>query len=174
MDSKLFFGVALLVALLFAAYIVLSAEERDPLPYFAYGANLDPPTLKARTGGFVGVQPAKAVGYRLVFQTNSFSAFGVASLEPSAGGQVAGALYRLSNEQASALDREEGVPNFYRKQEVKVLLSDGSFARAFTYVLAGEAVPRAPSRPYVLAASKGLAAFGYSQKEQDELAQAAK
>ena len=174
MNSKLLFGAALLIALLFAAYVALSEVGRGSLPYFAYGANLDPSTLKARAGGFVGAQSAKLVGYRMVFQTNSFSAFGVANLEPGAGGQVAGALYRLSDGQVDALDNEQGVPSFYRRQEVEVLLADGSEERAFTYVLAGEAILRAPSRPYVLAASKGLNAFGYGQQEQYELAQAAK
>ena len=97
----------------------------------------------------------------------------MANAIPDPSSSVSGAIYMLTPEQEKELDKKSGVPDFYQKITVRARQKGGADVPAVTYVLSGSPSFAPPSRPTVLAASKGLQQFGYSQSEQDTLADAA-
>lgn len=162
------------VSIAFVAFLHFGSQyENKPLFVFAYGGNLDKATFISRAGGFENAAPARLDGYRLVFQTNRNTEFGVANIVNDAGGSVPGVIYTLGREQMRALDENMGVPDFYRKISAKATLPDGTQMDVETYSLAGEASFAPPSRPTVEAAAKGLVQAGYGSAETDALAKAA-
>lgn len=165
--------MAALLAMAFLAAIALPPPEEKPVAFFAYGANLEEGTMRARAGWDGNASPAVLPGFRLVFQTNRDSWFGVANAIPDPSSSVAGAIYTLTPEQEKELDSESGVPDFYQKIKVRAMQRGGGEADAATYVLSGSPSFAPPSRPTVLAASKGLQQFGYAQSDQDNLVAAA-
>ncbi len=170
---KIAFILLVLLSLVFLAVIVLPKPLPGPEAFFAYGASLEFSTMRARAGGFANETPAALLGYRLVFQTNRHSEFGVANIVPDENSQVPGAVYFLSGEQAMALDGNSGSPGFYRKIPVTVTASNGSTINAVTYALSGSPTFAPPALATMQAASKGLQQFGYAKSEQDKLAAAA-
>ncbi|MFA6489677.1 MAG: gamma-glutamylcyclotransferase family protein [Candidatus Micrarchaeia archaeon] len=172
--EKILFFALVAVSLAFVAFLHFgNSYENKPLFVFAYGGNLDKATFISRAGGFENAAPARLDGYRLVFQTNKNTEFGVANVVKDAGGSVPGVIYTLNMEQGRALDKSMGVPYFYGKISTKATLPDGTQMDVETYALAGEAFFAPPSRPTVEAAAKGLAQAGYGSVEADSLAKAA-
>ncbi len=164
---------ALLAFACIAAILWLAAGRNEtPALFFAYGANLDPGTMGARAGGYLNASAASLEGYRLAFQTNRDSKFGVANIVAEENASVDGAVYWLSGQQARSLDEKSGVPGFYRKITVEVD-SGGRMLDATAYLLDGSPVFMPPSKPYVDAAAAGLRHFGYGSKGGDTLVAAA-
>ena len=173
--EKLVFVFLIVLSALFAAFLAYGrSEAQHPVFIFAYGGNLEKATFSSRSGGFENAAPAKLEGFALAFQSNKNSEFGVANIVALDGGEVAGAVYTVSYEQARALDSEMGVPGFYRRMGVKATLPDGKTIDVQTYALAGDAHAAPPSRPTMEAAAKGLSQFGWGADEENALAGAAK
>lgn len=170
---KIIFAALVLVSFAFLVFIAMPREEKKPVAFFAYGANLDASTLRARAGGFENSTAAVLRGYKLAFQSNRNTEFGVANIVPDGSASVVGAIYVLTPGQMDALDKSANVPNFYAKKNVRVELANGQELDAVAYYLAGSAVFAAPSRPTLYAASEGLAQFGYGKGEQEGLSAAA-
>jgi len=165
------FIFALLVCALAAslAFLALGALSRQPTALFAYGSNLAKSTMNARAGGFINATAASLQGYSLSFasQDSRPTEFGVATLLQNASNSVPGALYYLTPEQLTALDKQMGAPNFYGRKEVAVALPGGSTVRAQAYSLSGTTHSAPPSRPYYLSAQAGLAEWGYGNESID-------
>ena len=118
--------------------------------YFAYGSNLDPRTFLGRRGMRPSeVCVAELADYRLVFDLPvGPGERGVANLLPASRERVVGVGYRIDAEQARHLDRTEGVPKAYRREEV-ALRTEGGLLPAFTYVSPHRHPDRKPSRRYL-------------------------
>ncbi|WP_445681173.1 gamma-glutamylcyclotransferase family protein [Radicibacter daui] len=77
--------------------------------YFAYGSNLDPEQMLARCPGHEFVAVAGLADHRLTFPRFSTGRrCGVAGIEPEAGANVWGVIYRLTTENHAALRGFEG------------------------------------------------------------------
>jgi len=81
--------------------------------YFAYGANLNKPSMRQRCPRAVAVQPFYLPDHRLAFS-------GVATIQPWPGAAVPGALWAITEHCEQALDRFEGYPTMYRKEYIQV------------------------------------------------------
>ena len=172
-EARIIFAVLVAASFLFAAYVFSAKNESEKsVLFFAYGANLDSATMKSRAGGFESVVPARLPGFRLAFQTNRQTEFGVANILPDEQGSVAGALYTLTKEQIAALDKAAGFPKFYGKKNVKVRTLDGKEIAAVAYSLEGQTEFAAPSRAYLDAVLKGLASAGYGKEEEAQVGEA--
>lgn len=115
--------------------------------YFAYGANLNRESMSWRCPQ---AQPLRAVylrDWRLTFLTH-------ATIEPSAGAQVPGALWLLTPECEHSLDQFEGYPTYYRKQYITI---DGE--RAMVYVMNRRGTAE-PSAGYVTTIAEGYTNWG--------------
>lgn len=86
--------------------------------YAAYGSNLNLRQMKYRcpTAKLVGTGVAE--GYELQFKGRPCSAF--ATIAPKEGASVPVAVWELKPEDERALDRYEGYPSHYFKQEIPV------------------------------------------------------
>ena len=101
--------------------------------YFAYGSNLHKRQMKGRCRDSEPVTKAILEGYELLFRGNG-KENGVADIQPKAGEQVFGAIYKVSAADRAALDRYEGYPRMYDRHVIEVVRQDnGKSVEAFVY-----------------------------------------
>lgn len=82
---------------------------RETFLYFAYGSNMDIQQIKERCADAEIVGSGHLPGYALCFPRMSVKRkCGVSSVEPFAGGEVWGVVYRLTATDLALLDRNEG------------------------------------------------------------------
>ena len=137
---------------------------------FAYGSNMDLEDLglwlttsNLPPARIVQAQPAKLIGYRLVW--NYFSATrggGVANIE-RADGVLPGVALRVDRGTLLALDKKEGYPTCYGRRLLPAVLSSGRQIRAWAYRVQAERVVDQvvpPTRHY-----KGLLVRGATRFE---------
>jgi gamma-glutamylcyclotransferase (GGCT)/AIG2-like uncharacterized protein YtfP len=110
--------------------------------YFAYGANLNMDGMGYRCPRAVPVRPFHLKDWRLAFS-------GVATIQPSPGDYVPGAVWELTEECECNLDTFEGYPYLYRKHTVKI---DGD--EIMFYVMNSDP-PQEPSISYLITIAEG-------------------
>ena len=98
--------------------------------YFAYGSNMNLNQMVLRCPEAERIESVQAEGYRLAFRAS-----GVATILPEKGSRVEGVLWRISADDERSLDRYEGYPRLYGKEEIRVLLPDGSQVSTMAYCM---------------------------------------
>ncbi len=89
--------------------------------------------MKYRCPGAVTIRKTYLEDYRITFRGNSRS--GVANIEPRKGSRVPVGIWSITQADEKALDRYEGFPFLYRKQEFWVKLPDLRTVNAIAYIL---------------------------------------
>ncbi len=91
-----------------------SNESVPEILYIAYGSNLNLSQMQQRcpTARVIGALEIK--DYELVFRGSRYSAVG--TIEPCEGSNVPILLWGIQPEDEKSLDRYEGYPNFYGKE----------------------------------------------------------
>ncbi|MDR1643082.1 MAG: gamma-glutamylcyclotransferase [Clostridiales bacterium] len=84
--------------------------------YFAYGSNINKTQMEERCPGSKLVGNGAISGYRLLFRGPYGSA--VATVEPFESGTVPVRIWELTPNDVELLDRHEGYPYKYRREEV--------------------------------------------------------
>jgi gamma-glutamylcyclotransferase (GGCT)/AIG2-like uncharacterized protein YtfP len=112
--------------------------------YIAYGSNLNLPQMAHRCPTARMISPAILRGYRLLFRGERGGA--VATVEPHEGDRVPVLVWEIGPEDEKALDRYEGFPWLYRKENVVVEL-DGVAETAMIYIMNGENYPLSQPGP---------------------------
>ena len=160
--EKIVFAMLVCALLAGLAFLALDAIQKHPVAFFAYGTVLSKNTMNARAGGFINATRADICGHELIFASQDArpTEFGVATAIPNDSSCILGALYYLTPEQMAALDKQSGVPSFYEKREVSVLLGS-DVVKAQAYFLPGSIHRAPPSRTYYLAAQSGMEEWGY-------------
>jgi len=115
--------------------------------YFAYGANLNHEGMRLRCPQAQPIRPLYLRNYRLAFS-------GVATIQPSLGDQVAGALWAITDECEQSLDIFEGYPTMYRKEIIEV---DG---QPVMFYRMNSEEPWPPSTGYLEIIAQGYRDFG--------------
>lgn len=100
--------------------------------YVAYGSNLNIRQMKYRCPGAKLYGTGEIKDYELQFKGHSDSAF--ATISPKEGASVPVAVWEISKQNEQALDRYEGYPSHYFKQNVPVKL-DGTEVNAMVYIM---------------------------------------
>ena len=101
--------------------------------YFAYGSNLHPRRLGARTPSLEFLATAWLAGHRLVFHKRGADGSGKADVAAGrADDRVHGAVYRISRQDAAQLDRIEGLGAGYARMQAEVVTPAGP-RRAYCY-----------------------------------------
>jgi gamma-glutamylcyclotransferase (GGCT)/AIG2-like uncharacterized protein YtfP len=110
-----------------------------PLPYFAYGSNLDPDQMAERCPGAVALGPARLDGWQLRIGHR-----GVATIVPEPGWTVWGGLWRVTGPHLATLDRHEGVALGRYRRETTTVRRDDEPVDAVVYVepFSADAAPR--------------------------------
>ena len=99
--------------------------------YFAYGSNCNIDQMAVRCPKAAACGSVTLRNYTLMFN-------GVASIRRRNGSKVMGVLWEITPDCERSLDRYEGYPRLYVKQNVTVFAADGSSCRAMVYVMAKE------------------------------------
>jgi gamma-glutamylcyclotransferase len=122
---------------------------------FSYGSN-HPKQLEERLGHPVVTLPAFATNYERVFRGHSryWSGAGVASIEKKPGATTYGLVCLVSKEDLARMDRFEGVPFAYRREQIPVSL-DGEMHRAHVYI-ANSREFNPPARDYLKAIARTI------------------
>ena len=125
--------------------------------YLAYGSNLNKRQMDLRCPDAVPVCAVTIKDYELIFR-------GVATIEPKPGASVQCGVWMISKEDERQLDRYEGYPSLYWKQDFQVEL-EGETVTAMAYVMAEGTYPkRPPSTGYLRTIMEGYEDFGLDDK----------
>ena len=100
--------------------------------YVAYGSNLNIEQMTNRCPGAKLYGTGVIENFELQFKGKSLSAF--ATIAPKDGASVPVAVWEISKRNEQALDRYEGYPSHYFKQDVPVQL-EGKEITAMAYVM---------------------------------------
>ena len=109
--------------------------------YFAYGSNINLEQMAHRCPDAQIVGPVTLENYELRFRGSGF-----ATVTPKKGSVVHGLLWKLTPESERALDRYEGYPRHYTKEQVSVRTADGAAVSVMAYIMA-EPMCRQPALP---------------------------
>lgn len=125
--------------------------------YLAYGSNLNKRQMKHRCPDAVPVGSCTVNDYELVFR-------GVATIEPKPGASVQCGIWKISADDERSLDRYEGYPRLYVKQDFQVIVNRKT-VRAMAYVMT-DGIRRLspPSTGYLLTIAEGYDDFGLDDK----------
>jgi gamma-glutamylcyclotransferase len=118
------------------------------MKYFAYGSNMDHKQMGVRCPGNKFHGPAKISGYKFVFDGDSRMRNGaVANIVEFPGGMVWGGLFEVSDANLAALDRYEGFPSSYQREELNVCQEADEVTKAIVYFRTNKK-PGQPSQEY--------------------------
>ena len=131
---------------------------------FAFGSNLSEVQMRRRCPAAALVGTATLRGYRLAFAGFSMTWQGaVATILPARGLRVPGVLYAVAPEDLARLDRFEGVPFLYSRQERGALDRRRHQTRpAHVYELPANTPLGEPSSDYVLTILRAYRQLGLS------------
>jgi gamma-glutamylcyclotransferase (GGCT)/AIG2-like uncharacterized protein YtfP len=101
-------------------------------------------------------------GYKLVFRR------GVATVEPCKDEYVAGALWNITDECLASLDRFEGYPRWYGREEIVVETAEG-ITKALVYIMAPGFAEEGPGLYYLNTLLSGYADFKWGVDESNNL-----
>jgi phage replication-related protein YjqB (UPF0714/DUF867 family)/gamma-glutamylcyclotransferase (GGCT)/AIG2-like uncharacterized protein YtfP len=130
--------------------------------YFAYGSNLNATQMARRCPDAADPRPAMLANHDWLINER-----GVATVEPFAGSEVHGVLWRVSDRDLVTLDGAEGVPARYRRDRLTVHTTDGP-ADAWVYI-DHRVEPGAPRPGYLERVVEGAAHHGLPQRWLDFL-----
>lgn len=144
----------------------------DEQLYFAYGSNINLEQMAVRCPAATPVCPVALDNYRLAFR-GSFNFNGVATIIPAQGEKVYGLLWRITLACEQALDRYEGYPRLYGKEQVTVRDRNGQQYPVMVYIMAREFCldPAEPSQSYFAGIVQGCKQNGIPVRPLFEAAQ---
>lgn len=134
--------------------------------YFSYGASMDLENLLRTCPGAEFESIGRLAGHRLAFSLESKRSWlgGVCDIVPSPGDEVWGAVWRVPDAEAQALDEHEGVfrePPAYERYSVEVTIPIGDTLGCRSYRVASpDPVGFAPSRSFKETVLRGARAVG--------------
>lgn len=127
--------------------------------YIAYGSNLNMEQMIRRCPGAVVIGKTWLEGYRLTFRgSKDFTRAGVANVEPRAGSRVPVGIWRITEAHERYLDRYEGFPYLYYKQEFSLVV-DGNRITAMAYIMTPGRPWAPPTRSYLRTIREGYEDF---------------
>ena len=129
-------------------------KSQKEILYIAYGSNLNLAQMAGRCPTAEVVGKAVLRGWRLAFR-------GVATIERRIGYTVPVLVWKLQPEDEQSLDRYEGWPHLYYKENLKVTL-DGKRRTAMVYIMNGNSHPYSPpARSYMRTILSGYESAGF-------------
>lgn len=126
--------------------------------YIAYGSNLNLGQMAARCPCAKVASASMLENYRLLFRGAHEGA--VATVEPADGGSVPVLVWEITPTDEAALDRYEGFPFLYRKEEINVPLT-GETVSAMIYIMTEGRPAGRPSCHYYSVILEGYNTAGF-------------
>ena len=129
--------------------------------YFAYGSNINLDQMRYRCPDAVVYGVGVLKNYELTFWGN-WSRYGVATVIPHPGTDVPVAVWEISAADEQNLDRYEGWPHLYRKEDIEVAMNDGSVVTGMVYIMNETNMrPAYPSTSYYNTIATGYRSFRF-------------
>ena len=126
--------------------------------YIAYGSNLNLPQMAQRCPAAKVLGKSELKDYELLFRGSKTGSY--ATVEPCEGKNVPVLLWTVGKKDELALDRYEGYPTFYEKENMTVDV-DGQPVDAFVYVMTEGHRLGMPSHRYVDTIAEGYETAGF-------------
>ena len=132
--------------------------------YLAYGSNLNVRQMRSRCPGARIVGTAKLEDSRLMFKGGRNHSY--LTVEPQEGFTVPVGGWEVTDDDERRLDRYEGFPSFYRKEELTVTIKGARTGKersrkAFVYIMREGRPFGLPSEDYYLTCVEGYREFGF-------------
>lgn len=126
--------------------------------YIAYGSNLNLPQMAYRCPTAKVIGNSEIKDYELLFRGSKTGSY--ATIEPCEGKNVPVLLWSVGQQDEKALDRYEGYPVFYEKEDMHIALN-GQTVNAFVYVMTEGHQLGMPSQRYVDTIAEGYQTAGF-------------
>lgn len=124
--------------------------------YIAYGSNLNLAQMARRCPNSKVIGIGELKDYQLTFRR-------VATIEPQQGAITPVGVWEITPADEKALDYYEGYPHLYRKENIKVVMHDGTELEAMVYIMnSGE--PQMPYNQYYRVIEQGYNDVGLDVK----------
>lgn len=134
-------------------YRIVSIKELLPKKlYVAYGSNLHIVQMARRCPDARIYGSGIIKDYRLAF-------YNVASILPQKGTDVPVGVWEISEEDEKALDRYEGFPHLYRKENIDVVMDNGKTVNAMVYIMNRSGEESGPEKHYYDTIYSGYRSF---------------
>lgn len=132
--------------------------------YLAYGSNLNLDQMAARCPHATVEGIATLQDYRLLFKGSGSGAY--LTIEPCLGSTVPVGVFAITPADERALDRYEGFPMFYHKEQMMIRIESLAFDRdeeitAMVYVMNDDRRLGIPSDTYLHTCGEGYLDFGF-------------
>ncbi len=127
--------------------------------YAAYGSNLNLAQMAYRCPDATVYGTAELKDHELLFRGSPTSA--VATVEPKECGSVPILLWEISKKDERSLDRYEGWPSFYGKEQKDFQLESGETISAMVYVMTPGHEMGSPSDYYYAIIEEGYHDYGF-------------
>lgn len=111
--------------------------------YIAYGSNLNKKQMAHRCPDAVPCGAGRLDGWELVFRR------GYLTIERNHEAFVPVGCWRISDEDEARLDRYEGYPKFYYKEDFLIKCDDGKTRRFMAYIMQDGHPIQAPTNEYL-------------------------
>lgn len=121
--------------------------------YVAYGSNLHLEQMCYRCPDAKVYGSGVIKNYRLAF-------YRVASILPEVGTDVPVGVWSISPQDEKNLDRYEGFPHLYRKENIDVVMDNGETVTAMVYIMNQDGRESCPDRSYYNTIYTGYCSFG--------------
>ena len=129
--------------------------------YVAYGSNLHLEQMRHRCPDAKVYGAGVIKNYALTFWGNWYRN-GVATIIPDLCTDVPVGVWEISERDEKNLDVYEGWPHLYRKENIQVVLDDGSVVTAMVYIMnKARMFPCYPSDTYFNTIATGYQSFGF-------------
>lgn len=131
--------------------------------YIAYGSNLNKGQMKTRCPGARAVGTAEIKDYRLLFKGSRSGAY--LTIEKEKGHSVPVGIWEVDERDERNLDRYEGFPVFYYKENMRLPVTDDNGNTeekdCFVYIMHEDRKLGLPSDYYVAICGLGYECFGF-------------
>lgn len=140
------------------------ARKSNKKLYVAYGSNLHLGQMRYRCPDAKVYGSGVIKNYSLTFWGN-WSRNGVATILPGSDTDVPVGIWEISARDEKNLDVYEGWPHLYRKEDIEVVMDDGSTVTAMVYIMNEDRMrPAFPSESYFDTIATGYKSFGFNLK----------
>ena len=126
--------------------------------YLAYGSNLNKEQMAFRCPGAVVVGTGRIDNYELVFRR------GYLTIEPKEGKYVPVGCWRIEDDDEARLDRYEGFPKFYYKEDFLIACDDGKTRRFMAYIMQDGHPLQVPTDHYFYTVMRGYRDFNFDRQ----------
>lgn len=115
--------------------------------YIAYGSNLNIEQMSWRcpTASIRGKGMLK--DWTLIFRSMRGPAY--ATIQKETGSSVPVVVWEIDRRSEFSLDRYEGYPSFYYKEDIEVTMDNGEVIMGMAYIMNQRTIPGTPSKSYV-------------------------